>query len=106
MCDGVRMMVDLRQYRSRVIQLCHSLSVKRLELVGSAAREDFHPESSDIDVLIDFKGSHALFDRYFELKSGLEDIFGRKVDVIQGGAIRNPHLRESLEQDRIAVYEA
>lgn len=86
--------------------LCRSLSVKRLELVGSAAREDFHPESSDIDVLIEFDGNHALFDRYFELKFGLESIFGRKVDVIQSGAIKNPHLRASLEQDRIAIYEA
>jgi len=99
-------MVDLSAYRSRLTELCHSLSVKRLELVGSAAREDFHSESSDIDVLIEFEGTHALFDRYFELKFGLESIFGRKVDVIQSGAVRNPHLRASLQQDRIAVYEA
>lgn len=99
-------MVDLTPYRSRLTELCHSLSVRRLELVGSAAREDFHPESSDIDVLIEFEGNHALFDRYFELKFGLESIFGRKVDVIQSGAIRNPHLRATLQQDRIAVYEA
>ena len=99
-------MVDLSQYRSRVAELCDALSVRRLELVGSAVREDFHPESSDIDVLIDFEGSHALFDRYFELKFGLETIFGRKVDVIQKGAVKNPHLRASLEEDRIAVYEA
>ena len=99
-------MVDLSAYQSRLSELCHSLSVRRLELVGSAAREDFRPESSDIDVLIEFEGNHALFDRYFELKFGLESIFGRKVDVIQSGAIKNPHLRASLEQDRIAIYEA
>jgi hypothetical protein len=100
------MMVDISAYKSRLTELCHSLSVRRLELVGSAAREDFCLESSDIDVLIEFKGNHALFDRYFELKYGLESIFGRKVDVIQSGAIRNPYLRASLEQDRIAIYEA
>ncbi len=100
------MVVDLGAYRSRLTELCHSLSVKRLELVGSAARDDFLPESSDIDVLIEFEGNHALFDRYFELKFGLESIFGRKVDVIQSGAVRNPHLRANLHEDRIAVYEA
>ena len=99
-------MVDLSAYRSRLTELCHSLSVRCLELVGSAAREDFHPESSDIDVLIEFEGNHALFDRYFELKFGLESIFGRKVDVIQNGAIMNPHIRTTLEQDRITIYEA
>ena len=99
-------MIDLSTYQSRLTELCRSLSVKRLELVGSAAREDFQPELSDIDVLIEFDGTQSLFDRYFELKFGLEHIFGRKVDVIQNGAIKNPHLRASLEQDRIPVYEA
>ena len=99
-------MVNLIPYRSRLIELCRSLSVRHLDLVGSAAREDFHPESSDIDVLIEFEGSHDLFDRYFELKFGLENIFGRKVDVIQRRAIKNPHLRTSFEQDRVTVYEA
>ena len=99
-------MVDLSAYQSKLRELCQSLSVRRLELVGSAAREDFHPESSDIDVLIEFEGKHALFDRYFELKFGLESIFGTKVDVIQSGAIKNPHIRSTLEQDRIAIYEA
>ncbi len=60
-------MVDLNAYRFRLKELCRSLSVRRLELVGSAAREDFQPESSDIDVLIEFEGNHALFDRYFDL---------------------------------------
>ncbi len=100
------MIVDLSAYRPRLTELCHSLSVRRLDLVGSAAREDFLPESSDIDVLIEFEGDDALFDRYFELKFGLESIFGRKVDVIQSGAIRNPHLRATLEQDRMPIYEA
>lgn len=77
-----------------------------MELVGSAARGDFQPELSDIDVLIEFEGSQSLFDRYLELKFGLEEIFGRTVDVIQNDAIKNPHLRATLDQDRIPVYEA
>ncbi len=99
-------MIDLGANQSKLRELCHSLSVRSLELVGSAAREDFHPESSDIDVLIEFQGNHALFDRYFALKFGLESIFGRKVDVIQCGAIKNPYLQATLQQDRILIYEA
>lgn len=99
-------MIDINAYRSLLTELCRSLSVRRLELVGSAAREDFSRETSDIDVIIEFEGNDNLFDRYFELKKGLETIFKRKVDVIQTGAISNPYLRESLEQDRIAIYEA
>ena len=96
-------MLDISAYLTRLTQLCEALSVRRPDLVGSAARADFRPESSDIDVLTEFQGADALFDRYFELKSGLERIFGGRVDVIQRGTVRNPYLRASLEQDRIAV---
>ena len=99
-------MLDLGAYQADIGKLCQSLAVRRLELVGSAARDDFRPESSDIDVLIEFQGDGALFDRYFNLKQGLEKIFGRKVDVIQNGAIRNPYLHQSIEQDRTVIYEA
>jgi predicted nucleotidyltransferase len=75
-------------------------------MVGSVVRDDFRPESSDIDVLIEFQGDQALFDRYFDLKQGLETIFGRSVDVIQEGAVKNPYLRASLHQDRVPLYEA
>ena len=99
-------MIDLTPYRPKLIELCHALAVRRLELVGSAAREDFRSESSDIDVLIEFEGNQSLFNRYFDLKFGLEKIFGRKVDVIENKAVKNPHLRKSLDEDRIALYEA
>ena len=98
-------MIDINAYRSLLTELCLSLSVRRLELAGSAARDDFR-ETSDIDVIIEFEGNDNLFNRYFDLKKGLENIFKRKVDVIQTGAINNPYLRKSLEQDRIAIYEA
>jgi len=57
-------------------------------------------------VLIEFEGDDAPFDKYFELKHGLERIFGKQVDVIQNGAVRNPYLRESIEEDRTPIYEA
>ncbi len=99
-------MIELDSFRPRVAELCESLSVRRLDLVGSATRDDFSTDSSDIDVLIEFDGEENLFDRYFDLKFGLERIFGRPVDVIQDEAVRNPHLRASLEQDRVNAYEA
>ena len=99
-------MIDLSACQPKIRKLCRSLAVRRLDLVGSAARDDFRSESSDVDVLIEFEGDQALFDRYFDLKHGLERVLGRKVDVIQHGAIRNPYLRESIERDRIVIYEA
>jgi len=102
---NTKIMIDLTTYQTAIEKLCQQLSVKHLDLVGSAAREDFEPQKSDIDVLIEFQGEQSLFDRYFELKKGLEEIFGRKVDVIQKNAVKNPYVRQSIEQDRFTVYE-
>ena len=72
-------MLDLTPYKPRLIELCKAFSVERLDLVGSAVREDFDAEASDIDVLIQFAGKENLFHRYFDLKFKLEELFGKKV---------------------------
>ena len=89
-----------------MIELCKAFSVERLDLVGSAVREDFDAEASDIDVLIQFAGKENLFHRYFDLKFKLEELFGKKVDMLQEGAIENPYVKASLEKDRVSVYAA
>ena len=99
-------MIDLNKYKSQLIEICRKLSVERLDIVGSAARNDFDPKASDIDVLIQFEGRENLFHRYFDLKFELEELFGRKVDVIQESAIENPYIYESLKNDRIEIYAA
>ena len=99
-------MIELHAYKRQIERICKSLSVRRLDLVGSAARDDFQPDKSDIDVLVDFKGSERLFERYFDLKQQLELCFGRRVDIIQSTALKNPFVIKTINQDRIAVYES
>jgi uncharacterized protein len=99
-------MIISDEYKEAIAQICVEFGVKRLYLVGSAARADFQPEQSDIDVLVEFEGVERLFDRYFELKLRLEEKLGRPVDVIQDSAVKNPFIRESLERDRVRIYES
>ena len=99
-------MIDLQNHKEHIRHICAALSVQRLELVGSATRDDFLPDKSDIDVLVDFKGNERLFERYFDLKEQLEQCFGRRVDVIQSTALKNPYVKQSFDYDRIALYEA
>ncbi|MEW6530280.1 MAG: nucleotidyltransferase domain-containing protein [Thermodesulfobacteriota bacterium] len=99
-------MTILEQHKDYIANICADLRVKRLDLVGSAARTDFQPERSDIDFLVEFEGVERLFDRYFELKIRLEQKLERDVDVIQDSAVRNPYVRESLERDRVRIYES
>ncbi|HAT76008.1 MAG TPA: nucleotidyltransferase [Flavobacterium sp.] len=98
-------MIKLESHIRKIISLCKALSVRKLDLIGSAARDDFK-ENSDIDVLVVFDGDMNLFDRYFELKENLEKIFGRSVDIVMEEAIKNPIFRKSINQDRVLLYAA
>jgi predicted nucleotidyltransferase len=98
-------MIDLTPYKSNIQNICRELRLEQLDLIGSATRDDFS-DDSDIDVLVTFAGDENLFDRYFSLKKKLEEIFKRKVDVIEERAIKNPFFRKTVNRDRIKLYGA
>ncbi len=96
-------MISIESIRERIASICDELFLIRLDLVGSAAREDFTAES-DIDVLVSFGGNERLFERYFELKERLEEVFERAVDVIEERALKNPYFKQAIEKDRVRIY--
>lgn len=99
-------MLDIEKYRPEITDLCRRLGVSRLDVFGSATSERFDAQS-DVDVLVRFEsGAGGLFARYFDLKEGLEQIFGRAVDVVVEDGVRNPYLKESIELSRRNVYAA
>jgi uncharacterized protein len=55
-------------------------SLKSLAVFGSMARGD-DQEESDVDVLVTFEGK-TTFDNFMGLKLHLEDLFGRRVDLL------------------------
>jgi len=99
-------MFDIEQFRPEVTRLCQRLKVKRLDLFGSAASDDFTTES-DVDILVQFdRDGSGLFDRYFDLKEGLEELFGRPVDVVIEKSLKNPYFKASIERSRRNLYAA
>lgn len=55
--------------------------IRRLSLFGSAAREDFDPARSDVDLLVEYEvGKHPGLD-HFRVAEELSELFGRKVDL-------------------------
>ena len=55
-------MFKIKEHKQFIEKICRELRVKRFELVGSAARDDFQAERSDIDVLVEFDGLDNLFE--------------------------------------------
>jgi predicted nucleotidyltransferase len=74
--------------------------LERLRVFGSMARHDDTP-ASDVDLIAAFRGEVDV-DRYFGLIHAVEDLVGRRVDLVTETALR-PELRARVERDAIDV---
>ena len=78
--------------------------VKKAWLFGSFARGEETPES-DVDVLVEFDRSQpiGLF-RYAQMHLDMEDLLGRKVDLVEDGTLR-PAAALTANRDKRIIYE-
>ena len=96
----------LTAHSAVIERLCRRYDVARLEVFGSAARNDFKDETSDIDLIVQFRHEEAegLFDRYWGLAEELENVLGRPVELLTERMIRNPQFRTAVDVDRERLY--
>ncbi len=87
--------------------LCGAHHVRRMSIFGSAVREDFDPETSDVDVRVEFlpEADEDYLENLYAIHDMLPVYFQRKVDVISGD-IRNPYLKREIESHEVTVYAA
>ena len=90
-----------------VRQLCRDRGISRLELFGSALRDDFRPDS-DVDLLATVRpGIKCGLFEWVELKEDLEKIFKRRVDLLNRRAVehsRNPYRKHSILARTEPIY--
>ena len=67
--------------------------------------ERFNNES-DIDFVVDFEPIDLFLyaDNYYDLKFSLRDILKRPVDLLEDRAIKNPYLRQAINQKKLLIY--
>ena len=88
--------------KSELKDLCERYRVERLALFGSALREDFDSGSSDLDFVAEFEpmSPSEQPEVYFGLLEDLENLFVRRVDLVEIEAVRNPYLRQEIEEQQ------
>jgi len=72
--------------------------VATIGIFGSFARGEERPDS-DVDVLVVFRKGEETFNNYMDCKFYLEDLFGRKVDLVMKGALKKrlkPHILDEV----------
>ncbi|HBA87918.1 MAG TPA: nucleotidyltransferase [Geobacter sp.] len=71
--------------------------IKRIGLFGSYARGE-QREESDIDLLVEFDEGKKSYDNFMEICFFLEDMFGKKVDLLTPESI-SPFMRPYIERE-------
>ena len=91
---------------TKIRAFCRRWKVTEFALFGSILREDFRPDS-DVDVLVSFvpEARWSLWD-LTEMQQELEAIFGRSVDLVENGTLRNPFRRQAILSTKEVVYAA
>ncbi|MDP3084498.1 MAG: nucleotidyltransferase domain-containing protein [Rubrivivax sp.] len=96
----------LRSQHGAVAALCETYGVSRLEVFGSAADGGFDPARSDFDFIARFEpdASQSLARRYVAFCEALEQLLGRRVDVMTDRPIENPYFRRAVDASRRDFY--
>ena len=90
----------------QIQDFCRKYAVIEFCLFGSVLRDDFGPDS-DIDIMLKFQpGRGFTFENTPDIQDELEAIFGRSVDVIEKGRIRNPIRHHAIMSSYRVVYAA
>jgi|SRR5690606_12123206 len=103
-CKTINMKLD-EKHIFEIKRLCKLNKVKSLSAFGSVTREDFN-DNSDIDLVVDFEEDdpYRYTDLYFDLKSKLEDLLKRQVDLTEERGIRNRFFKKELDKTKVKIY--
>ncbi|MGK7957183.1 MAG: nucleotidyltransferase family protein [Crocosphaera sp.] len=94
---------------SKLINFCQQKQILELSVFGSVLREDFK-KTSDIDFLVVFDPQIklSLMD-LVGIQYELEEIIGRKVDLVEKRSIENSHnwiRRKNILEAATLIYES
>ncbi len=101
---NVQVPIDLE----KIAAYCDRWKITEFALFGSVLRDDFCPDSSDIDVLVSFaQDAHwTLFD-LVDIEDDLKKVFGRDVDLVSRRGIersRNHLCRQVILDSARVIY--
>ena len=90
----------VKDKREDILRIAARHGAHNVRIFGSAARREAGP-GSDLDILVDMKPGRTLLD-LIAIEQDLEDLLGRKVDVLTEGAI-SPYMREGVLRDAVLL---
>lgn len=98
-------MTFFEPYMDEIQELCRTHRVKSLHAFGSTVSGTLK-DTSDVDLIVDIDAEDPFqySDLYFELLFGLEDLFARKVDLLETRAANNPVFLQAINDHKRGLY--
>lgn len=89
----------------KIAALCQKYKVARLWVFGSILTPRFNDES-DVDFSVEFHYGMIddIFVAFFDFIDELQGLLGRKVDMVDETAIKNPYFRKELDTTKKLIY--
>ncbi len=91
---------DIIAKRDQIIGIASQYKISNIKLFGSVLREE-ETDESDIDFLVECGDDCSLFD-LISMKYDLEEILGRKIDVVTSDSV-HWILRDKILQEARAI---
>lgn len=93
-----------QEVKKRLVEFCHKYDIKKMSLFGSFAKGTAK-KKSDIDILIEFyKSKEKSLLKLAQMENELEEIYGRKVDLVTLNSLHNLLKNEVMATSRV-IYE-
>ena len=98
----------LENRSENLLSVCKALKIKRLYAFGSVVTDNFS-DDSDLDFLISFSDKLSIEEytnNYFTLQYKLRELFQREIDIVTERSLSNPYFIESINENKVLIYEA
>ena len=92
-----------KELQSQVINTLLPHKPFRIGIFGSYARGE-QTADSDLDILIKFEQRISLL-KLVQIEQELSDKLGLKVDLVTENSLKNPRLKQYIEQDVITIFQ-
>lgn len=86
--------------RDEILSIAFEYGINKIRLFGSTSRKE-DTDNSDIDFLVNLDEDRSLFD-LIGFKYSLEEIFGKKVDVISIDSLHKD-IKENVLKEMIEI---
>lgn len=97
----------IKSHQNEIAAFCKNNGVKRLFAFGSVVSDKFNTETSDIDLYVEVGETDPIKKGNFMLNLcvAFKKLFNRKVDLLTTKSLRNPILKEAIDETKVLIFE-